>query len=418
MITKKLIKFLFFIAISLPTFAQKEGYKFYTNLDTIKKSGFYNIVLSPAINANLKTDYSDVRIINNANKWIPHVFHLPANEISRDAIQFDLKFNLQESNKINTTIIINATKPINNIELLIKNTSVQKFCTLSGSNDNNNWFVISDSILLNPIPSEKSTESNLKINFPESNYRNLKLVINNRNKDPYNVLAVSQNATAIGFYNNFIDSSWRNPVTTLFQKDSGKYSYIRVNQQKTFHFNEININAEGIKYYKREVDLYIADNTTNSFAKPGKLVESFSISNNSNLNFKLPIQNASTIYLIIKNEDNPFLQISEVNTGLSYRYITAYLKKDNDYKLIMGNQQATIPNYDITKDYPNVKDSVPLVNTGNIFAFKNIDVVKTDSIINSKWIIWVTIIFTLLILLFFTKSMMKEVNKKIKHDNL
>jgi len=367
MINKKLINFLFFFSVSLPTFAQKDGYKFYTNLDSIKKSGFYNIVLSPAINAKLKTDYSDVRIINNANKWVPHVFHSPVNEISRNAIQFNLKFSLQESNKTKTTIIINATKPINNIELLIKNTSVQKFCTLSGSNDNNNWFIISDSILLNPIPSEKSTVSNLKINFVESNYTNFKLVIYNRNKDPYNVLAILQNATTIGFFNNFIDSSWRNPVTTLVQKDSGKFSYIKINQQKTFHFNEINIKAEGIKYYNRNVDLYISDNKTNSFTIPGRFIQSFSIANNSKLELKLPTQNAPTFYLTIHNEDNPALQINEVNTILSYRYITAYLEKDNDYKLIMGNEQATLPNYDITKDYPNVKDSVTLVNTGKIF---------------------------------------------------
>jgi len=412
MINKKLINFLFFFSVSLPTFAQKDGYKFYTNLDSIKKSGFYNIVLSPAINAKLKTDYSDVRIINNANKWVPHVFHSPVNEISRNAIQFNLKFSLQESNKTKTTIIINATKPINNIELLIKNTSVQKFCTLSGSNDNNNWFIISDSILLNPIPSEKSTVSNLKINFVESNYTNFKLVIYNRNKDPYNVLAILQNATTIGFFNNFIDSSWRNPVTTLVQKDSGKFSYIKINQQKTFHFNEINIKAEGIKYYNRNVDLYISDNKTNSFTIPGRFIQSFSIANNSKLELKLPTQNAPTFYLTIHNEDNPALQINEVNTILSYRYITAYLEKDNDYKLIMGNEQATLPNYDITKDYPNVKDSVTLVNTGKIFAYKNIEEIKTDSFTNSKWIIWAAIIFTLLILLFLTKSMITEVNKE------
>lgn len=412
MINKKLINFLFFFSVSLPTFAQKDGYKFYTNLDSIKKSGFYNIVLSPAINAKLKTDYSDVRIINNANKWVPHVFHSPVNEISRNAIQFNLKFSLQESNKTKTTIIINATKPINNIELLIKNTSVQKFCTLSGSNDNNNWFIISDSILINPIPSEKSTVSNLKINFVESNYTNFKLVIYNRNKDPYNVLAILQNATTIGFFSNFIDSSWRNPVTTLVQKDSGKFSYIKINQQKTFHFNEINIKAEGIKYYNRNVDLYISDNKTNSFTIPGRFIQSFSIANNSKLELKLPTQNAPTFYLTIHNEDNPALQINEVNTILSYRYITAYLEKDNDYKLIMGNEQATLPNYDITKDYPNVKDSVTLVNTGKIFAYKNIEDIKTDSFTNSKWIIWAAIIFTLLILLFLTKSMITEVNKE------
>lgn len=56
---KNLISFLFFILTSLTAFAQTAGYNFYSNLDSIKSSGFYNIVLSPQINAHLKTDYSD-----------------------------------------------------------------------------------------------------------------------------------------------------------------------------------------------------------------------------------------------------------------------------------------------------------------------------------------------------------------------
>ena len=415
---KRLINFLLCILFLNNCFAQTEGYHFYSKLDTVKLSGFYNIVLGPQLNSLLKTDYSDVRIVNEKNQWVPHVLHIPLNELSREMVAINLKFNIAESNKTNTTLLIDAAQQISNINVLIKNTSVQKFGTLSGSNDKQNWFVISDSVLLTPQPSKKNTESILKLNFPQINYSNLKLVIDNRNKDPFNIVAVSTTGIAAGFpFTNFSDSVLQNPAGNLLQKDSAKYSFIKISQPKSFHFNQINIKAAGLKFYNREIDFYIAENDNSSFSNPGKFVQSFIISNNGTLQFNLPLQNANIFYLIIKNEDNPALQVKEVNTGISYRYITAFLEKGNTYKLVLDNTQAVLPNYDITKDYPTIKDSVALIGTGDILAFKSNEITKNNTSNNKQWIIWAAIIATLIVLLFFTRTMIKEVNKKKTTDD-
>ncbi len=418
MMKKKLINLLLFSILFISVKAQTEGYSYYSTIDSVKTSGFYNIVLAPPINAHLKTDYSDVRIIDNKNKWVPHIFHSPLNELSREVVMLDLKFTIPESNKINTVILMEAAQPLNNINIFIKNTEVQKFCTLSGSNDKQNWFVISDSILLAPHPTEKNTESNLKIDFPRSNYSNLKLVINNRNKDPFDVIGISTNTIATDFlFTNFSDSLLQNQPTVLLQKNSGKNSYIRIIQQQKFHFNKMNINAEGLKYFSRQADLYVAENNNNSFSNPGKFIQSFTISNNSALLFNLPLLNADTFYLVIHNEDNPPLKISKVGTSVSYRYITAYLENDKGYKLILDNAAAVLPNYDITKDYPTTKDSVSILGIGNIIAFENKEKAKNKTS-NKQWLIWLAIITALCLLLIFTKTMLKEVNKKTINDNI
>lgn len=410
---RRLINFLLCMLFLNNCFAQTEGYHFYSNLDTIKTSGFYNVVLSPQINSHIKTDYSDVRLIDNNNKWVPHIFHAPFNEISREMVTTNLNFTIVESNKTNTVLLIDAVQQLNNMTVLIKNTAVEKFGSLSGSNDKQNWFVINDSVLLYPEPSEKNTESVLNIHFPQINYSNLKLVINNRNKDPFNILALSTKGVAAGFlFSSFSDSILQNPPGILLQKDSGKQSFIKIIQLKKFHFSQINIKAEGLKYYNRQVDLYVAENNNSSFKNPGKFIQSFVISNNNNLQFNLPLQNANVFYLVVKNEDNPALQIKEVSTGVGYRYITAYLKKDNSYKIILDNAEAVLPNYDITNDYPTIKDSVAILGSGNILAYENKEVTKNNSANNKTLLIWLAVIATLLVLLFFTITMVKEVNKK------
>ena len=415
---KKLINILLLAVLSFSATAQTEGYHFYSTLDTVYTSGFYNIVLAPPINAYLKTDYSDVRIIDEKNKWVPHIFHSPLNEMSREMVTMDLKFTIAESNKLNTIIIIGAAQQLNNINVVIKNTAVPKFGTLSGSNDKQNWFVISDSILLNPQSGEKVTESILNINFPQINYSDLKLVINNRNKDPFNIVAVSAKVIATGFlFSNFSDSVLQNPTNILLQKDSSKKSYIKIIQQKKFHFNQINIKTAGLKYYNRVVDLYVAENNNSSFSNPGKFVQSFVVANNGTLHFNLPLLNAETFYLIIDNADNPALKINDVITGVNYRYITAYLEKGNSYKLIVNNAAAVLPNYDITKDYPTLKDSVTILPIGNVKAFENKQIVEKKSK-NKQWLVWTAVIAALGLLLFFTLNMLKEVNKKNTHDHL
>ena len=90
---KKWINFLLFSLISLCSSAQTTGYRFYTQLDSVKSNGFYNIEFTPEINARLKTDYSDVRIVNESGKWVPHILHNPSSEIVSDAIIFSLKFS-------------------------------------------------------------------------------------------------------------------------------------------------------------------------------------------------------------------------------------------------------------------------------------------------------------------------------------
>ena len=175
---KKWISVLLFCVITVCCQAQTAGYKFYSKLDSITTSGFYNIALIPEINAHLKTDYSDVRIINDSGKWVPHVLHFPVSEIATDAILWKLKFVVTENSKANTALLIDqGSGIISNLNVDIKNTVAERFCTLSGSDDKTNWFVINDSILLRPIVADTKTTSALRIDFPPSKYKYFKIVI-------------------------------------------------------------------------------------------------------------------------------------------------------------------------------------------------------------------------------------------------
>jgi len=405
---KKWFNFFLFSVISACCFAQTDGYKFYCKLDSVKTSGFYNIEFTSELNALLKTDYSDIRIVNDSGKWVPHVLHVTVYENTGKAVSRNLKFSMSENTASNTELIIEKGENImSGLGLMISNTAAERFCTLSGSNDKNNWFVINDSILLHPIPDDNATENIMNINFPASSYLYYKIVIHNRNKDPFNIKAVVAN-TAITYP---LKKIINNPSTQLIQKDSGKISYIKVIQQQPYQFDFINLQLSGVKYYNRQVELYVPLDAVHSFSNPGRLLHTFMASNNSTLQFKIPLTKTIVFYLLIKNEDNLLLVVDTVTTSCSHHYITAYLEKGNSYRLITDNQKALLPEYDLSNLTTKIPDSITSLGFGKLIAFHEPkdDLTKAN---NNKWFLWASIAAALVILLVFTTKMMKEVDKR------
>jgi hypothetical protein len=417
MMKKRWSSILLFCLINICCAAQTAGYKFYSVLDSIKTSGFYNIEITPALSARLKTDYSDLRIVNDSGKWVPHVLHFPEREISNNVVAMDLRFTKTENTNVNTTLIIeNRKEIISNLGLIIKNTAAERFCSLSGSDDQKNWFVINDSILVNPVPDERTTTNTFRINFPSSSYKFFKIIIYNSNKNPFDIKGVVQFTTAAAIVHpqyKLIE----NPEALILQKDSGKISYIKITQQQPFHFDNISVKISGSKYFYRNVDLYIPNSGNHSFSNPGQLLQSFTISNNSTLQFKIPQSNAAIFYLLIHNEDNLPLTVNAIKTSNSYSFVTSYLEKGNRYKLILDNASAISPNYDLTRLSPKISDSIPFLTAGKILAVEENNIIAAPAK-NNKWILWAAITAALFILLLFTKKMIAEVNKRKQDDSI
>jgi hypothetical protein len=414
MMRKKWINLFVCSLIAVCSTAQTGGYKFYTQLDSVKASGFYTIELTPELNAHLKTDYSDLRIVNDSGRWVPHVMYSDKNN-QFDVVFMDLKFVKTENDKSKTILLIeNRFDIISNIGLTIRNTNAERFCTLSGSDDNINWFVINDSILINPSFDNTNTTNTFILNFPWSNYKYFKLIIYNNNKDPFDIKDVTtRTPPVLELYS--LHESMQNPLSKIEQKDSAKISYIKIIQAQPYHFDHISFKLSGAKYFSRKADLYIPENSTHSFSRPGRLLQSFNLSNNSTLQFKVPLCNVSIFYLLINNEDNIPLTVNEVKTNNSYHSVTSYLEKGNNYKLILGNLSATAPNYDLVKLAKEMPGKI--LKPGKIIAIEN-NMPEVIPAKNNKWLLWAALIAALFILLLFTQKMIKEVNKRKQDDTI
>jgi hypothetical protein len=389
--------------------AQTAGYHYKAAINPVKESGLYNIVFTPAVTAHLKTDYSDLRIVNDAGKWVPHLLRTINIEKSADKILLMLPFVKKENATNNTELIITSHSSISNVFLKMKNTAAERYGTLTGSDDAKNWFVINDSILIKPSKMDDENEAGLNIYFPQSNYSYYKIIINNKGKSPFNILGVQTTGLA---NNTSLHKSVVNPDVAIFQQDSGKYSYVRVTQSAAYHFDEIQLKISGVKYFYRNVELYIPSSANHSILNPGQWQQSFIISNNSTLQYKIPLVNATVFYLVISNQDNLPLKIEAVKTFNSYHTATAYLEKEKKYELMLGNTAASAPSYDLQQLNISTATSLPEATFGNIVAinqpFENGQ--KEDC----KWMVWLAIATAGLVLCFFTYKLVKDMNKEKK----
>jgi hypothetical protein len=407
---KKIFKLLIFgLCMSLSVAGQTEGYEFRAAISHIKNSGFHDIVLTPGINAHLKTDYSDLRIINSKGKWVPHLLRLPGAKLTATGGLSERSILKNISNNDVTEIVAETGKSvISSLLIETTNSAVERFCALTGSDDSANWFIINDSIRVRSRPFGENGKSALIIEFPPNNYRFYKVLIYNKGTAPFKIIKMFSASAApdtAADLHNYIE----NPSSSLTQRDSGKFSIIKITQPARYHVEKIALSISAVKYFNRKVELYVRRSGT----LPGELLSTFFISNTSDLRFTIPLINADSFLLLVYNEDNLPLKIEKVRTFSSYRSVAAYLEKGEPYQLLMGNKLALPPDYDLREGNPELNKNLPQASIGAITATGDTGKDSASPHHNQR-MIWLVISAAALVLGFFTYKLIADMNKKEK----
>ena len=394
--------------------AQTKGFNYYANLDSVKQPGFYTILLTPELNAHLKTDYSDLRIVDDSGKWVPHIIKNHAYDIGVTIVYMNMPILEKADQPSSTKIVLqNDQRQIDFLLIEAKNTSAERFCNVTGSFDQKNWYAINDSIKLTAEKSPVSqTSISYRINFPVCDYRYFKILINNQQQSPINILNVSTTGTSIyhdGKLRDIVQHT-ANPFPQISQVDSNSISYVKIDQRQAFHFDNFSLKISGVKYYDRTVDVYIPDDSSFSNSNPGRLIKKISISNNSNLYYEIPKNNAKVFYLLIHNNDNPPVKIDSVTTFSDDNIITAYLDKEH-YRIIVDNPQAVAAVYDLEKIDTALLKYTSTINYTSIKPFNNATVSTIPKNKKSNWLIWIALSVALVALIYFSKKMLSEVDK-------
>ena len=370
------------------------------NLQTITGSGFYSIPVTPELSSYATVNYSDLRIADDKNRFVPYIIisNRPSfitHNYSRLPI---IKNELTDSGHSRLIIKNGRHEKISSLALLIRNAAVNRYATISGSDDQHNWFSILENINLEDRGGLDTDKYVQTINFPPSSYRFFKIIINNRNNNPLNIIEAGR----------YIDSEYRmennyvvNPSPVFVQKDSSdNNTYINVHQNAAYHIEKISLQIESQGFFERDAEI---------INRSG--IASFKIRTGNIPGLKLPAFNDTNWSIKIYNGDNPPLKINFISLQQQPRNIVAYLQAAKNYHLLMHDSTATKPVYDLQKFEDSIPSNPPQLDIVSFETIKPASAVISKMTLSSTWL-WTLIIVVLITLGFVTYRLTKEMSKK------
>jgi hypothetical protein len=380
-----------------------QEFKVKAALDTVAIPGFYKIPVLPELTAYTKADLSDLRIKDNNNKQVPFIIRQSLPIIPAGAF---LEFPILKTTTDSLTTTIELACPVktgnDHLSLIIANNAVERYISISGSNNRQQWFIIDEHIHLSSSGQDASGSFVQSVYFPFSRYPYYKIVINNALTDPLNI-------SKAGIYTSKINSGTQhfreNPPVSFAQKDSSNgLSYITIYQKDAYLLDRVVMNLDGPKYYKRTAHIYYLT---------GKGIRNYIKSFEMNSG-QLPVVStgpvkAKSLLIEIENNDNPPLKVQAIKTEQSSKDVVAFLEKGKTYFILAGNESVKAPQYDLLQ----FRDSIP--NQLTSLSYNNLQptevTVQRKEIFNwSNWL-WPAIIITLLALGFLTYKLLADMKR-------
>lgn len=339
--TKIVCLLLFCVLVSKAGSAQ---YRYKSALPAITQPGYHKITLTPAITAKAQADLSDIRIEDGTGNTVAYILKKESPLINAQELK---EFILQPPSitpDSNTQIIMDISGPLKNIGkdarysviLVMKTANAYREATLSGSNDLQNWFAVTDKLVLDAAGNGSGGETNQAVAMPATNYKYLRLLMKDKGIQP---LQITKAGVLLG--SNIYGQYAELPVPVVQQKDSSNHtSYITLQFDDQYPVDKLRFSIQQPALYKRRIALYDTTGGTRrmlaqTVLQPG--MDSITLDR-----FKGRILLAE-----VENFDDQPLQIKEIRGYQLKQYLIASLLQQKPYYILTGNEKAIAPVYDL-----------------------------------------------------------------------
>jgi hypothetical protein len=408
------MKNLIILILLFCVFFQVSGQEFkaQSSLPRIEQDGFYRIILTPELSPYINNAYSNIRIHDGSNREVP--YFIKAEEAKTSTVTFE-EYRIHDKIRIKDSCsLVILSNPenttINNISLVIKNAEVTKDAILSGSDDAETWYALKESFVLSNINNANETAEVKIVDFPLSNYKYYRIWINDQASEPLNILKAGYYHTTSEDAKYFIVPK---PLSVQTNDNKKKTTQVNISFDTLRFIDKITWNVSGSPYYLRNATLYASRDYINKKGKTEKHLEhleSFQLnSRQENVLFLSPVK-VKELVMIVENEDNPALTISDVNGHQLSQYVVTWLKKGNDYKLKFGDEAMREPVYDLAFFQDSIRSAPVVLQAGKVTSLEKTQTIETPSLFNTKSIIWAAIIVIIILLGAMSMKLIRETN--------
>jgi hypothetical protein len=399
-----------FLLIGIIGRAQSFGFR--AAIPTVKQSGYYRILLPPAVVGRLNPDRTDIRLYGEQNQEIPYLLtrEQPGQKTQFKEYELIAKTTAGVSTKL---VLRNGNRnPINSLGLIIKNTNVRKKARLSGSSDTKTWYGIEDDYLLEPVTNSQTTSEAKILGFPLSDYEYYQLEINDSLSAPLNILKVGY-YTTIAEAGNYSEI----PSISFSQRDSADHkSYLHIRFQTPSRPDKLTISVQSPVQYRRRAELAHVrtwkkkrHRTRSAF----ELIKAFELNSIDSLHtVYLPDQQTKDLYLVVENQNNIPLTIGAIKAQQLTTYLLAELKAGNAYTLSYVDPEVGAPAYDLVYFKDKIPANLPVIQVIHPGPVLNIQVVSNSFFDENRWVIWLAIGLVLVLLSYFSYQMVTDMKNR------
>src|SRR5690606_329482 len=372
----------------------------------IHQDGFHKILLTPEIRSASASNITYFRILDSNENEMPYV--VLNDDIALETSYSPFNFKSVNNTKDSVTSIIIENKnqlKINHLTFKIANTKVKKTYSISGSNDQKEWFgLASNQSFLGLNEAEKTTVEQ-SFSFPINDYPFLKFEFSNKESLPLQILDV-------GLHNDLQAEEPLIEITDFKIKNTtnkkDKTTQITINFNIPQHIEKMVFDI-GNDVFLREARILVSK--TQTFKKRIETYEqnvfNFELHSGTHNSFDLPYIFEKEIIIEIENNDNPPLDIKHIKFFQKPLYLVSNLKKDQTY-------QATIdttlhkPTYDLVNFKSTFNSGLPEAFITDFNKTDNPDTVTEKSFWQTNLFMWICILLAIVMIGYFALSLLKD----------
>lgn len=393
--------------------AYSQGFEHMVSLPKITSKGFHKIIIAPAISAHSNTNFSDLRLFNQQKQEVPYILRKDfMRKQQSNFVPYQLIAKSTPGDTVTELILKNQfNTKINNLSIFLNNAEVSKQVIISGSYNQKEWYAVKQHYNLTGIANQNNVTELNTIYFPLSDYTFYKILINDKHSLPVKVVKA-------GYYQDTISYGEETllPAPELVRTENSEehISQIQLNFNGAYTIDKINIKISAPTLYRRPIKIYaLRENNGNSYKEYLQESTLFAGSNNQ---ITLEQVHAQKLLLEITNDNNPLLEINQVECFQLSQYIMAYLEQTGIYNLKFGNKEMQPPVYDLAFFENVIPASIPIIQTNSLSIINDPEKPVTKTIkpayYNKKFFLWTAIIAVTLVLMLITGKMLNEMNKK------
>ncbi len=404
----KLITVLIFAVLGLK--AQTNQYQYQRDLRGVT-TNWHSVQIPNAIFKKAQPDLADLRIYGTKGKdtiEVPYILEQSANQVTERETTFNIINQSHNQNGYYYTFQASADATLNQIRLSFKQANFDWKVTLTGSNDNSEWFTVLKDYRILSIKNTHTDYQFTQLNFPNAKYAYFRVLIKASEQPTLNAVKIFKVDTLKGIdvdipflsYHLQNDAKNKQTIIEVNLKDKVPLSYLKLNLQSNFDF---------YRAFKIEfaTDSFKTDKGIQYNYAP---LHEGTLSSLETTAFSFKSTLASQIRITIENNDNQPLRLNSITLkGPVYELIARFEKPDYIYALYYGRKDVNTPNYELK----NLENKIPIEMTSlTIGEEKNnstFTTAKTEKpLFENKLWLWCLMGIMISLLGFFAYKMLKN----------